>query len=174
MELIGDIEFNNEANGTYHEVATGLTTLKIKSDTLKEIAPKAFGFGNTTPTTLEFLNELGTGVNSSIKTIGDSAFINAKPATLILPTSLETLGANAFTFATPTTLVMSPAIKNIQDYAFRSLAIELLTIPSTIESIGSQAFDSMPETSTITVNKAEGSFITETGWNGDATVIYNP
>ena len=174
LELIGDIEFKLDQD----LVVRGLNTLIIKSDTLEEIPQHAFGFvpvwfTDAPAATIEFLNKAGTKINSSIKTIGDSAFYSAKPTTLILPTSLETIGNDAFYYANPTTLVMSPAIKNIGKNAFRSLAIGSLTIPSTIESIGNDAFASMPATSTITVNKAEGSFTTVSGWNGKATVIYN-
>ena len=176
MELIGDIEFNSiNPLGNYGEVVRRLTNLKIKSDTLKEIPPNAFGFEYPiTTSTLEFLNEEGTEVNSSIKTIGDSAFMRAAPTTLILPTSLETIGQNAFEHANPTTFVMSPVIKNVGYSAFYRLTIESLTIPSTIESIGSNAFQSMPSTSTITVNKGEGSFTTGDSWSGSANVVYNP
>ena len=174
LELIGDIEFKLDQKSYVVSVAGGLDTLIIKSDTLEEIPDKAFGFDNTTPTTLEFLNKSGTAINSSIKTIGNLAFSSAVPTTLILPTSLEIICVNAFESANPTTFVMSPVIKTIYANAFKSLTIESLTIPSTIEGIGTAAFGSMPSTSTITVNKAEGSFTEVDGWNGDATVIYNP
>ena len=173
MELIGDIEFNNIIGSTYSSVANNLTSLKIKSDTLEIIAENAFYFDYTTETTLEFLNESGTETNSSIKTIGNGAFSSAKPVTLVLPTSLEVLGGNAFTMANPTTLVMSPVIKTIRWNAFRDLMIDKITIPSSIEDIGNGAFQSMPSTSTITVNKAEGSFTAASSWYGKAKVIYN-
>ena len=179
LELIGDIElYENESNSgsisCTNTFEDGLIELIIKSDTLENIPDSAFAFAFQSETRIEFLNEAGTEVNSSIKTIGTSAFSRATPTTLILPNSLEKLGQHAFYYANPTTLVMSPVIKTIEQGAFRSLTIESLTIPSTIENIGYVAFDSMPSTSTITVNKAEGSFTTVSGWNGKAKVIYNP
>ena len=173
LELIGNIEFSdNISNGWC--VTLDLNDLKIKSDTLQEIPEYAFDFDIEAPATIEFLNKAGTEVNSSIKTIEEYAFSGSSPTTIILPTTLENIGDGVFYHANPTTLVMSPVIKTIGADAFRSLRIDSLTIPSTVESIGNNAFSSMPATSTITVNKAEGSFTTVSGWNGDAKVIYQP
>ena len=136
-----------EISPNFCSVMTKLEKI-VLSSRLKEIPEGAFSVSGT----LEFLNEAGTEINSSIKTISDNAFTGTMAMdTLILPTSLETIGVNAF----------------------NNLTVESLTIPSTIESIGSSAFASMPETSTITVNKAEGSFNAPTGWQGKANVIYN-
>ena len=82
------------------------------------------------------------------------------------------LGDYAFEEANPTTLVMSPAIKNIGTQAFRTLKISEF-IPSTIEKIDIRAFGAMPSTSTITINRAEGSFTTVDPWSGGAKVVYN-
>ena len=54
-----------------------------------------------------------------------------------------------------------------------SPVISSFEIPSTIEAIGSMAFDSMPSTSTITVNKAREEINAPAVWYGNANVIYN-
>ena len=92
--------------------------------------------------------------NEGLKKIGDNAFVDSNELVEIqLPSTLETIGVDAFKYTSLTNVI----------------------IPKNVILIGSNAFSSNSNLKTITIKRANSDGMTlGSGWNGNATVVYDP
>ena len=111
------------------------------------------------PTTLRGIGEnafvkLGASsiiLPSSLQMIGKRAFANSSLTAIEFPESLETIGEEAFYECSQLKeMKISSSVKKIGQDAFGRCALETLTLPSTIEEIGEYAFSG--NTSLLWVN----------------------
>lgn len=114
--------FQNDTSLVNVVIAEGVT----------EIQSSAFsGASNLTNVTLP----------STLKTIGNSVFMNTNLASLTLPSSLEIIGSYAFYGNSGiTSLTLPSGLKSIGAQAFNGLSITSITIPNTVETIDKGVF----------------------------------
>lgn len=107
----------------------GITSLTL-SNTVKRVS----GFDN--------LKSLAAVNLASVKTIGDSAFLNDTALTAVaIPATVESVGEGAFYNDTALANVsIANGVKEIGSYAFYNTALKGIVIPASVTEIGSYAF----------------------------------
>ncbi len=116
---------------------------------------------------------------SNLTNIGDGAFYNyvGTSSSLNIPGSVTTIDNDAFKSYNGPSITFNSGISKIGEHAFSDYNGANITIPNTITAIMAGAFGGLgtgtSDPKTITVNKASADFVKGTGWNGNATVVYN-
>lgn len=111
-----------ESNGNYS------ITLPNK---VEEIAPYAFSYSkNITSLTL----------SSSLKTIGDGAFLYSKVTSLAFPASLKTIGNGVFYMSYIKDVTFLEGLETIGESAFAYADLINVTLPNSLKKIGVTAF----------------------------------
>ena len=78
---------------------------------------------------------------STIKRIGNSAFVGAKFKNFTAPSGLEVIGTDAFKATRLTSLVLNEGLTTIESAAFfMSAQIKYVVVPTTLKSVGGAAF----------------------------------
>lgn len=99
-------------------------------------------------------------IGNSVKTIAQQAFALNPIKSLILGSSLTTIEAKAFS-------------NNVENTTKPNYLTEVV-IPSSVTTIEYSAFETMTQGTIIRVQNAEANTNFIDGWNGQATVIYEP
>jgi Tfp pilus assembly protein PilE len=159
---------------TDEEVPTGeKLTLNIGTDysTLNGVESELAFRDSDSITSIVIPNGMTT-ILSSRGTFSD--FSNLQHVTL--PNDITVIGQETFYNCTNLTSITLPdSLTTIGPDAFTSSGLTSITIPSSVTTVGSYAFGNCSNLTNITVNKAEVDCTGFTsGWNGSATVTYNP
>lgn len=119
--------------------------------------------------------------NSNLTMIGRYSFNGNKITDLFIPASVTTIEHQAFEYNDISTLIFEdtitrPAsITELKDYTFGGNDLKTIIIPASITKIASSTFSGSPNLSNIIVRRADATGLNfEEGWNGYATVIFEP
>ena len=162
---LGYVDGIKYINNVAMEYSRGTTNLNFREGTVS-IADNSNKYNGgeyvtsvNLPTTLRGIGEnafvkLGASsiiLPSSLQMIGKRAFANSSLTAIEFPESLETIGEEAFYECSQLKeMKISSSVKKIGQDAFGRCALETLTLPSTIEEIGEYAFSG--NTSLLWVN----------------------
>ena len=168
-EEITKYYFNSETNEIEESVTQFEKVDLTQATSLEEIGNETFS--ESPITSIKF--------NEGLKRIGESAFENSQlSGSIKFPSTLESIGDYAFTDSDLEEISkFSNKLKTIGDYAFfKCVALTSIgDIPSSLTYIGQSAFGQTPNLTTITIKKSDSAGMTlGNGWNGNATVVYDP
>lgn len=162
---LGYVDGIKYINNVAMEYSRGTTNLNFRegtvsiADNFNKYNGGEYVMSVNLPTTLRGIGEnafvkLGASsiiLPSSLQMIGKRAFANSSLTAIEFPESLETIGEEAFYECSQLKeMKISSSVKKIGQDAFGRCALETLTLPSTIEEIGEYAFSG--NTSLLWVN----------------------
>ena len=116
-------------------------------DAVTEIGAAAFS-ENTSLGELRIRQADGStkaGLPSALTTIGASAFVGTRFASLDLPASVRTIGDSAFMTARLTHLGLNDGLVSVGKQAFSGTLLTEVELPDSVTTVGSGAFKAMPE-----------------------------
>jgi len=155
-KILDDIEFDLTSIGAKaFKGATSLTSVSIPAS-VTTIGEEAFR-GATRLETVTFQ------ANSSLNSIGQTAFAYTTLTSIIIPSKVTSIGHNAFFEASALTSINIPeGVTSIGSYAFYGASsLTSISIPAGVTSIGDGAFRNAPNLETVTFEA--GSQLTTIG-----------
>ena len=100
------------------------------------------------------LRQISIPEDSSLTTIGDSAFYGSGITSISIPASVTTIAFQAFIYTydlVSVTFADNSNLVSLGGAAFKESGLNSIILPSKLESIGSEAFRSAPRLSSVTI-----------------------